>query len=268
MTMNDNIVQMEWLGINGFRFQHQDETILLDPYVTRNRSALCDPELVQRLIPNANHIVITHSHWDHLADAHIIAKTTGAKVIGSATTRNICSSHGVRYDQLIEAKPFFPIDRGNFTVTYFPSMHILQNGEVPYAGTYDLPPKPPPTTAPDYLEGGTFAALFDFGGGTSVLNIGSANVIEEHLRGLRPTVLIVSAAGWKSTPEFVERVLEAVHPAMIIPAHYDALEGPLDDGIQIRDPAGLEEFEQELAYYAQNVPIKRLDYFETLKVQA
>ena len=257
-------VQLEWLGINSFRFEYRGRTTLLDPYVTRNRTSLCEPERVRRLLPAADYVVISHSHWDHLADAHAIAAHTGAKVIGSETTRNTCESLGVPRDQLVHAEAFSRIDFGDLAVTFFPSRHMVSPGrDVPYAGVYTSPPAPPPAAAPEYLEGGTFAVLFEFGG-TRVLNVGSANVIEEHLRDTRPEVLILSIAKWEYAPRFVERVMAATQPAMVIPSHYDSLEGPLERGLVDRDPAATARFLEAMAKVAPSVEVRRLDYFEKL----
>lgn len=257
-------VQLEWLGINGFRFEFLGRTVLLDPYVTRNRAVLCDPECVRRHIPAADYVVISHSHWDHLADAHAIAAQTGATVVGSETTCSICESLGVPEEQLTEAEAFSRIACGDFAVTLFPSLHIvMRDGNVPYAGTYTSPPATPPASAPDYLEGNTFAVLFEFGE-TRILNIGSANVIEEHLRDTRPRVLLLGIAKWEGAPRYIERVMASTQPAMVIPTHYDRMDEPLERGITDRDPAAMDRFLKTMEKVAPSVEVRTLDYFEKL----
>jgi len=261
---HNDAVQLEWLGINGFRFEYRGRIVLLDPYVTRNSTSLCEPKYVRQHIPAADYVVISHSHWDHLADTHAIAKYTGAKVVGSETTCNICASFSISEEQLIRAEAFSRIDCDDFVVTFFPSLHIVYpDGQVPYAGIYRSPPVTPPANACDYLEGNTFAVLFEFGE-TRILNIGSANLIEEHLLNTMPTVLLLSTAKWESTPRFVERVIDSTQPAMAIPSHYDTMNEPLERGMTDRDPAAMNRFLQAMKKVAPSVVVRRLDYFEKL----
>ena len=262
----NDAVQLEWLGINGFRLEYRGRKVLLDPYVSRNPTSLCDPECVRQYLPAADYIVISHSHWDHLGDAHAIARHTGAVVVGSQTTCSICASFGIPDEQLTPAEGFARIDCGDFAVTFLPSLHVVYpNGDVPYAGTYSSPPATPPASACEYLEGNTFAVLLEFGG-TRILNIGSANAVEEHLLDTRPAALLLSTARWESTPRYVERVMNATQPAMVIPCHYDTMDEPLEHGVTDRDPAAMDRFVQTMEQVAPAVRVRTLDYFEKLMV--
>ena len=53
--------------------------ILVDPYITGNPAASIDADSV-----DADYILITHGHGDHIGDTIEIAKRTGAKVISNA----------------------------------------------------------------------------------------------------------------------------------------------------------------------------------------
>jgi L-ascorbate metabolism protein UlaG (beta-lactamase superfamily) len=208
--------------------------------------------------------VISHSHWDHLADTHAIAKHTGAKVIGSETTCNICASFNVSEEQMIRAEAFSKITCDDLVITFYPSLHMVRSGgDIPFPGIYKSPSTTPPTRACDYLEGNTFAVLLEFDE-MRILNIGSANVIEEHLLEAKPTVLILSTAGWERTHRFIERVTEATRPKMVIPVHFDTMEGPVEHGVTDRDPAAMERFQHAMKKVAPSIEVRRLDYFEKL----
>ena len=62
-------MKLRFLGINGFEFEVDGKTLLIDPYVSRDPARMCVPDIVRRHIPRADYIVVTHSHWDHAADA-------------------------------------------------------------------------------------------------------------------------------------------------------------------------------------------------------
>ena len=51
-----NKLSMEWLGINSFRFCYNGKTILLDPWVTRNITKVCDREIVAKYISEADYV--------------------------------------------------------------------------------------------------------------------------------------------------------------------------------------------------------------------
>lgn len=258
------MLQIQWLGVNAFRFTFDGKTVLLDPYVTRDPDRLCDPALARKHFPHADAIVVSHSHWDHLADTPALAEQTGAEVIGSRTTCNICRAFGIPDRQLIEMGPRAERDLGGWSVRFLPSLHMaLADGTVAFAGTYESPPSPP-RSRQEYLEGGSFAVLFDFGG-NQVLNIGSANLIDKELEGLAPQTLLLGIGGWQRTPRYLERVLSCVSPRLVIPSHHDDLLSPLADGLKIKEPEAVAAFTEKMKRIAPHVHVRVLDLFETIE---
>jgi L-ascorbate metabolism protein UlaG (beta-lactamase superfamily) len=66
-------------GHSCFGINHNDHRILFDPFISPNPlAAHVDIEKIE-----ADFILITHGHFDHIADAVAIAKRTGAKVISN-----------------------------------------------------------------------------------------------------------------------------------------------------------------------------------------
>jgi L-ascorbate metabolism protein UlaG (beta-lactamase superfamily) len=256
-------MQVQWLGINAFRFVDGEQTIVLDPYVTRQREPLCDPDVVKQYVPTATAMIISHSHWDHLADAHVVALHTGAEVFGSRTTVNVCRSFGVPDSQLVEMAAGDTVARDRFSVRFLASKHVvLDNGTVAYAGTYETPPPSPPRLAPDYLEGGTFAVLLEFGG-YRILDIGSANLVEEAIRGLEVDILLLSSGGWQRTPRYLERVFSCVTARWVVPCHHDDFLRPLAAGIRVRDPEGLAELVRRIPELAPATEVVQLGLLES-----
>jgi L-ascorbate metabolism protein UlaG (beta-lactamase superfamily) len=240
-----------------------EQTILLDPYVTRQGEPLCDPEMVKRHVPEATAVIVSHSHWDHLADAHVVALYTGAVVVGSRTTVNICRSFGVPDGQLVEIAAGETVARAGFSVRFLASKHVvLDNGTVAYAGTYETPPPSPLRRAPDYLEGGTFAVLLEFGG-YRILDIGSANLVEEAIRGLEVDILLLSAGGWQRTERYLERVFSCVTARWVVPCHHDDFLHPLAAGIRVRDPEGLAELVRRIPELAPGTEVVQLGLMES-----
>ncbi|MFT6997429.1 MAG: L-ascorbate metabolism protein UlaG (beta-lactamase superfamily) [Cryomorphaceae bacterium] len=66
-------------GHSCFGINHNDYRILFDPFISPNPlAAHIDIEKIE-----VDFILITHGHFDHIADAVAIAKRTGAKVISN-----------------------------------------------------------------------------------------------------------------------------------------------------------------------------------------
>ncbi|HAW32888.1 MAG TPA: metal-dependent hydrolase [Planctomycetaceae bacterium] len=67
-----------WLGHSTFQIETAGKTILLDPFFTGNPSATLDAEQAE-----ADAIIVSHGHGDHVGDTVDIAKRTGALVIAN-----------------------------------------------------------------------------------------------------------------------------------------------------------------------------------------
>ena len=256
---------VEWFGVNALRFTHEGRTVLVDPYVTRDPDATSDPDILARHFPAADYILISHSHWDHIADTPALAKITGATVVGSETTINVCRAHGIAEKQLhlIEPGGFFHCPW--FSVRFIPSLHACTtDGCVPFTGTYRKPP-PLPLTRETYLEGGTFALHLVFGE-RNILNIGSANLIDEGIRGISCNLLLLSIAGRANTPDFLKRVFDCVTPALVAPVHFDNFLVPFEEGLQPQSHGHPDDFAAEMAADYPHIPTCIPDFFERFEL--
>lgn len=69
-----------WLGHGSFRIEIEDQVVLLDPWLTGN--PMLGEDQHDAAIAGATHILVTHAHFDHIADVVQISKDTGAPVSG------------------------------------------------------------------------------------------------------------------------------------------------------------------------------------------
>ncbi|MGB4829598.1 MAG: metal-dependent hydrolase [Paracoccaceae bacterium] len=60
-----------WLGHSGFRLEIERAVILIDPWLTGN--PMFPPERRTEALSGATHVLLTHAHGDHAADAATIA---------------------------------------------------------------------------------------------------------------------------------------------------------------------------------------------------
>lgn len=255
----DGGIEVKSLGINGFEFRTHGEILLIDPYVSRDSRRVCIPEVVRKHIKRADYIILTHSHWDHLADVPEIARYTDALIVGSETTLNICRYFGIPASRLRRYENHKTVQLGSFTLTPIRSKHKEPVG---YPGRYEQPPKRIKKVS-DFVEGGTWALLVTSGEYT-FLNIGSANLVDEELQGIECDYLLTSIAGRSS--DFLTRLLRCVKARTVIPTHWDDFFGhPVEAP---RERISLSKFKEEMQKIAPTQTIQTLQPLQTLVLAA
>jgi len=81
-----------WLGHGSFRFEIEDQVVLLDPWLNGNPMMTEDQRTAA--ITGATHILVTHAHFDHIADVVAISKQTGAPVSGMYELAQFLAAEG------------------------------------------------------------------------------------------------------------------------------------------------------------------------------
>jgi len=245
-------VSYRWLGTAGWRIDVGGRTVLFDPYLTRFRTGLfdgglvpetrltTDPTVVDAHIGRPEVVLVSHSHWDHLADVPYIAKTTGARVIGTETTYHLLIALGVDSKQISVVKGGEVLDLGTMTVEVVSSLHSRNKNCSYFApGTLNAPPATVPSTIADLPEGDTLAFQITAGEhGPSAFLMGASDFAEREVRGLRPDLAMIAVPTATSTTHgYVPRLLRALDaPGVVVPVHWDNFELPLT-GFPVRDPA-------------------------------
>jgi L-ascorbate metabolism protein UlaG (beta-lactamase superfamily) len=69
-------MEITWLGHSGIIIKGS-KTVIIDPFLTGNPAASATPEE----ITEADVVVVTHYHGDHLGDSFAICKSTGATLV-------------------------------------------------------------------------------------------------------------------------------------------------------------------------------------------
>ena len=250
-------MQVKFLGINGFELTRHGETLLIDPYVSRDHRRLCIPEVTRKHIKKADYIALTHSHWDHAADVAEIAKYTNAVILGSETMLNICRYFKIAESRLRQYENGHAFALGKFSLTPIRSKHKEPVG---YPGYYHQPPTAIRRAA-DYVEGGTWALLVRSEKCT-ILNLGSANLIDEELGGIKCDYLLAGIS--KRAPDYLPRLLKCVTASTLIPTHWDNFLGhPVEaPGERI----SLKDFHEEMQRIAPMQQVKVLKVLESMAI--
>jgi L-ascorbate metabolism protein UlaG (beta-lactamase superfamily) len=121
-------MKMTYYGHACFAVQIKNRALLFDPFITHN-------ELAKTIDVNqvpADYILITHGHFDHLADAVSIAKRTGATVICNYEVGVWCEKQGVSKVHHMNHGGAYKFDFGR--VKFVNAVHSSSFDDGSYAG--------------------------------------------------------------------------------------------------------------------------------------
>lgn len=85
-------MKIRYLGQNGFSFQMKDKNIVVDPFISSNPLA----EHINVADIEADYILLTHGHMDHVADAEAIAKANDATIVSNYEIVSWYESKGIK----------------------------------------------------------------------------------------------------------------------------------------------------------------------------
>jgi L-ascorbate metabolism protein UlaG (beta-lactamase superfamily) len=223
--------------------------VLVDPYLSRlnygegghpdddrrhfSRSdfAWSDTTLIDSHITEADFILCTHSHFDHLADVPYIARKTGAKVIGHETATTILRAYGIPDEQIYTVRGGEDYQFEGFSVRVVPGIHSALNEKHYYdSRRYDESTDlQVPLRINQFIEGGSLNFLARFRRHT-VLAMGSMNFIEREFQGLDPDVLLAGVNGSRlGLYDYDRRLLTSTgFPPVVLPTHWDNFRYPYE----------------------------------------
>ena len=231
-----------WLGVTGVLLSDGRHAVLVDPFFTRprgfwrlvlNRPIAPDETLIKNWLERAgvsklDAVVVSHSHYDHAMDAGVVARLTGATLMGSASTLNIGRGAGLPESQL-QTLAFGPVSFGPFQVTFVESRHAGASGGAPTGEI--MQPLVPPARFLDYKQGGAYSILIAHPRGR-VLHHGSAGYVPDALKGFKADVVFLGVALLPEPAPYLAEVVDAVGARRVMPVHWDDFTQPLDEPLQ------------------------------------
>lgn len=180
-----------------FSLQGDGTTLLFDPFLTGNPVAKVSADDLQ-----ADYILLSHGHFDHVPDAAPIAKRTGATVIGTFEVASWIGNQGVeKVHGMQPGGAFkFPFGRVKQTIAHHGSM------------------------LPDGSNGGVATGfIVDIAGKRVYYTGDTALFMDMQLYGEEGIDVLILPIGDNYTmgPEDALRCVKFVKPKVVIPVHYN-----------------------------------------------
>ncbi|MFQ5689034.1 MAG: metal-dependent hydrolase [Gemmatimonadota bacterium] len=193
--------------------------LLIDPYLAENPLADVGPEQFEDRL---DYILLTHGHFDHVADAWDLLRRTGAMLVSTyeivsyaQEKQGVESVHPLSIGGGFE----FPFGRLKLTVA-------LHGGQVAGEGAEGY------TTSP----AGILFAI----DGTRIYHAGDTALTRdmELLRGQVDVALLPIGDNFTMGPEDAARAVELIRPSVVIPIHFDTFDVIRQDPEAFRGAVG------------------------------
>lgn len=261
-------VTAKWLTVSSLVIDDGKTRILFDPAWTRpgilnllNFSVFKSDETLVKTILQKNAIermdavFASHSHFDHVMDAPMVSKLSGAVFYVDESSERIATAYKEPKIRTIRILPSQQIRIGDFLVTPLPRVHSK------LLHLFDFLPGPVPKDTDlsfwDYHVGDTWFYLIEHPEITILLDQGSESnleVLKPHLKHV--DVLIQGIANRKSDQIIIDGYAKILKPRQFIPVHFDNFFAEFNEGEEGMLPGiRLEELLTELkkAYPAMSV---------------
>lgn len=190
-------------------------------------------------ITDLDAVIPVHSHFDHAMDAPVVARLTGAQLIGSSSTLNIGRGLKLSENRMMEAPLNEFISIGKFEIMFIASNHwtypdLEQRQRLLKQSI--AAPIVPPASIYDYKEGISYTILIKHEG-TNIAIQGSAGYKENVIPNFDADIQFLAIAGIELMDDsynqkYQKWVVDVVNPEVIVPIHWDDFTVPLENGLK------------------------------------
>jgi L-ascorbate metabolism protein UlaG (beta-lactamase superfamily) len=190
-------MKLTYYGHSAFLLQNGSTNILIDPFLDGNPLSPVRAEQV-----NAQYIIVTHGHGDHLGDAIPIAKRCNATIVAINELADYVASKGAKaHNMHIGGSHQFPFGRIKFTIAH--------HGSCAPDGTYTGNPSGVLIT----INGKTIYHTGDTGLFYDMKLIGEMNPVD--------VMLLPIGDNYTMGIDDAVKAVELTKPKFVIPMHYN-----------------------------------------------
>jgi L-ascorbate metabolism protein UlaG (beta-lactamase superfamily) len=261
-------LEVEWLGVSGYRFTYEGHTLFVDPYFSRvplrdlllRRRALPDQGALHRFVraPGTTvGVLVGHTHFDHAVDAPALARRLDCKAYGSASLVNLMALHGMA-ERAVEVDPYRVYELGPFEVSFTPSAHskLLLGLAVPYDG--ELTCEHLDSLSPAAYRCGQVWGISIAVAGVRFYHQGSADLVDDAVREHGVDIFLAGVAGRGFTERYWQRILPRLEPRAVVPTHYDNFFRPLGGDLEFVTAAELARLPEEIGAVSGEIELAAL----------
>jgi L-ascorbate metabolism protein UlaG (beta-lactamase superfamily) len=261
-------LEVEWLGVSGYRITHEGQTLFIDPYLSRvplrnlllRRATMPNPAALDRFASAPGEtvgVLVGHTHFDHAVDAPAIARRFGCRAYGSSSLATLMALHGLA-DRAVEVEPYKTYELGPFEVSFTPSVHskLLLGLAVPYDG--ELTCEHLDSLSPGAYRCGQVWGISIAVAGVRFYHQGSANLIDDAVRERGVDVFLAGVAGRAFTQDYWKRILPRLEPRTVIPTHYDNFFRPLGSPMEFVANVQLAGLPEEIEAVSADIELTAL----------
>jgi len=271
-------LELEWLGVAGYRLTYEAHTIYIDPYVSRvpfasvlrRLPAVADPALHERYLPVSGKVLavlVGHTHFDHAIDVPELARRCGCDTYGSSSLAALMRLHGLG-ERAVDVEPGRPYELGPFTVTFVPSLHskLLLGYAVPFDG--ELTCEHLDGLSPGAYRCGQVWGIHVAVAGTTFYHQGSANLLDDAVRHRGVDVFLAGIAGRSFTRDYWQRILPRLQPRTVVASHFDDFFRPLEASMGFSTNVNLAAVADEVAAVSRDFAVATLEPMRPLGAAA
>ena len=114
---------LRWLGHGTWSIETGGQTILLDPFLNDSPTSPVKADAVK-----ADFVLVSHGHFDHVADAAAVADRTGATVVANFEICEWLTKQGVKSTQPMNLGGGIDLPFGRVTMTIAHHSSVLPDG--------------------------------------------------------------------------------------------------------------------------------------------
>jgi L-ascorbate metabolism protein UlaG (beta-lactamase superfamily) len=272
-------LELEWLGVAGYRLSYEGCTLYIDPYLSRvpysavlsRRAAVVDPALYERYLGDGHGsvvgVLVGHTHFDHAIDVPAVARRFQAKVYGSSSLVNLMALHGMR-ERAVLVQAHRRYELGPFLVSFVPSLHskLLLGYRVPFDG--ELTCEHLDGLSPAAYRCGQVYGIHVSVASTSFYHQGSANLIDDELPAGGADVFLAGIAGRSFTRAYWPRILRRLEPRVVVASHFDDFFRPVGAPIGFSMNVNLAAFPEEVSAVSADIAVAALEPMRVVRGSA
>ncbi len=230
-------MRFRWLGTAGFELSSGGTRLLIDPYLTRNPRSCPRQDLVPGDFAQADAVLVTHGHFDHVYDVPAIAEAGGCRVFASPQVCQRLYDRGLDGERLEAVESYSAYDIGPFHVQAIPSRHVVFDVALVARTALRCLPHLRSLVGmgmAHYPAGDVYGYLIEVEG-KSLYHIGSAWLNPEDVEDWEVDMFFVPVQGRSDITDLAAQMAAELKPHLVVPHHYDDFYPPLSRYIDL-DP--------------------------------